>query len=1022
MTQTAKQLGYTESPTYFESGRFNLLPYNELGYGCRKAAQTSGLRGVYLLRDKEGRNNVPVVFLCQAKTEDEAHLIHRRIWNLNLVPFLVVETPTRVRVYQGFSFEPKAEKDLAFLDASLDNVAEVLERVGSFRAEAIDSGTVFKQWGAKVTPKSRVDTHLLGQLELLDDTLRKMGLPRDASHCLIGKYVWLSYLSDRRILSDWRLARAGVQRNEVFGPDAKLTAFHQLDEYLQGWLNGEIFPLHGEALRAVKSEHLQKVAAIFAGEEANGQMPLFTDLYDFSHLPIETLSVVYEQFLHHKEEGDETSEGEESGAYYTPICLTDFMIEELDRKLPLRDGVAVFDPACGSGAFLVQAYRRLVERTKAERGDLKLTELRSLVKENIFGVDRDPDACRVARMSLAIALLDYADPPDVSGPNSNFQLPSLAEDNIRQKDFFELDASWPLAKDRKPPQWIIGNPPWVELKTSKRGTEKDKRNKPAWDWFNKNKEIHPTSGNQVAEAFLWRVTDFCRPETVIGLVVPAMTLFKHEAKKFRQTLFTNLNVWSVANFANLAYVLFSGRANRPAVCLFYRPGNAPKELCEERIATFAPYVAEQNANQPGRAGEQLDTWNILVRAQDWREIDRKEAQKGERLTWKLAMWGSEREQRLLNRLRKQFPSFKDWAAAQRLIFAAAPEFRKGPGKGLTFEQRLVGQKRLSFAQLRNSDAIYTISQLASEMLTKESCYVRERGGRKGFEACEPPHIILDKGWRFAVYTNEFCIPPAGQLAIHGKNPVLLKALAAYLCSPIARWFQFFVSSEWGVAVSVARRADLCLLPIPIKSASDPKVAELASAYENLQKHQDALMTQDGKSNALKRQLDNQILELLGLRTQERDLIEGFFAGPWMLIKGKFPDEAVEAASSTDLKNYCRILRRELDDYLEDRGVRHAITASLGANEVSVTIEGKRANQAIDPVIQAAVLQQSDAMRRIAASLREKHSQRVYFEKNLYLYYKGRMTFVKPRRRLEWNARQALLDADDLIAELLAGHD
>jgi len=109
----------------------------------------------------------------------------------------------------------------------------------------------------------------------------------------------------------------------------------------------------------------------------------------------------------------------------------------MDRKLPLRDGVAVFDPACGSGAFLVQAYRRLVERTmQNEKRALKLTELRDLLKDNIFGVDRDPDACRVARMSLAIALLDYSDPPDVSGPTANFNCPRLARKMFSKKDFF----------------------------------------------------------------------------------------------------------------------------------------------------------------------------------------------------------------------------------------------------------------------------------------------------------------------------------------------------------------------------------------------------------------------------------------------------------------------------------------------------------------------------------------------------------------------------------------------------------
>jgi hypothetical protein len=1020
MGQAAKQLGYAESPGYFDAGRFDALPHNELRYACRKAKETSGLQGVYLLRDPDGRNHIPIVFLCEASTEEKAREIHRHVWNLNLVPFVVIETPTRIRVYQGFSYDPDPEKALSLAEASLTDVAEILDQLAAFHAQAIDDGRVFEKWGGKVTPKSRVDEHLLGQLKLLDATLRRMDLPRDPSHCLIGKYVWLSYLKDRRILSDWRLNKAGVQKTDVFSGNAKLTAFYKLDEYLQGWLNGEVFPLHGEDLRAVKSEHLQKVAGIFAGNEANGQMALFTDLYDFSHLPIETLSVVYEQFLHHKEEGDETSEGEESGAYYTPVCLADFMIEEMDRKLRLCDGVAVFDPACGSGAFLVQAYRRLVERTiEKEQRDLKLTELRALLTENIFGVDRDPDACRVARMSLAIALLDYADPPDVSGPTSSFRLPTLSANNILQEDFFSLDPAWPRAKDKQPPQWIIGNPPWVELKTTKRAA--DQRNKPAWDWFDANKAKYPTSGNQVAEAFVWRVRDFSRPDSVIGLVVPAMTLFKHEARTFRGEVFSRLDVWCVANFANLAYVLFAGRATQPAACLFYHPERRTAKNSGEPIITFAPFVADQSANLPSKPGEQLDTWNILVRSHDWREIDRQEASRGEHLTWKLAMWGSERERRMLSRIQR-FPSFQEWAEVYEISFAEAPSLRKGPGKGLTFEKALAGKKRLTFEKLRNAESIFSMSQLPYKLLPEELCYVRERGGRKGFEICEPPHVIVDVGRRFAVYSDEFCIPPAGQIALHGKDPSLLKALAAYLCSSVARWFQFFVSSQWGVAASIARQADLRLLPIPLASMATDRIGQLIATYDELQKCQQRALPNDARSQDLRRSLEEQVLNALELRPQERDLIKGFFDGPWQLIKGKFPAEAVDPAEPTDIREYCLSLRRELDEYLLERNVRHQISAAFDDKQVYLTIEGKRTNRAIEPVINYSGNGQSQALKRIGERLRRKHSQRVYFEKSLYFYERGRMWFLKPRRRIEWNVRQALLDADDLIAELLIGHD
>jgi hypothetical protein len=1019
MGQAAKQLGYAEAPGYFDAGRFDALPHNELRYGCRKAKETSGLQGVYLLRDSDGRNHIPIVFLCEAETEGKAREIHRQIWNLNLVPFVVIETPTRLRAYQGFSYEADPQKKLSFAEASLADVAEILDQLAAFRAEAIDKGQVFEKWGHKITPKERVDEHLLRQLKLLDARLRQMGLPRDPSHCLIGKYVWLSYLRARGILSDWRLDKAVVERADVFGRNAKLTAFYKLDEYLQGWLNGEIFPLHGENLRAVKSEHLQKVAGIFAGDEANGQMAMFTDLYDFSHLPIETLSVVYEQFLHHKEEGDETSEGEESGAYYTPICLAEFMIEEMDRKLPLRDGVAVFDPACGSGAFLVQAYRRLVERTMAqEKRDLKLTEVRAMLKENIFGVDRDPDACRVARMSLAIALLDYADPPDVSGPMANFQLPTLAENNVREKDFFELDPSWPRAKDKQPPQWIIGNPPWVELKSSKRA--EDKRNKPAWDWFSANKAKHPTSGNQIAEAFVWRVRDFSRPDSVIGLVVPAMTLFKHEAQKFRRAVFSQLNVWCVTNFANLAYVLFAG-VDKPAACLFYQPSRDETKVNDEPIITFAPFVAEQGANLPSKPGEQLETWNILVRAQDWREIDRRDAEKGARLTWKLAMWGSQREARLLRRLEK-FPRFEQMRKEAGLLLAAGPELRRGPGNGLSLFKELVGKRVVSFRGIRGSEAFFGIpANCLSEPLEEASCYLRDRGGRKGLSVCHPPHVLINKGRRFAVFSNDFLVVPPGENAIYGENVPLLKALAVYLISSVARWHQFFISSEWGISTSIARLEDLEALPVPFSHQDTPIIQELAKLYDELADDDKRAFSEKDR---LVVQLETIFPRLFGLRTQEREIIEGFFASSYQCIKGKFPVEAVEPVTASGVLQYCQILRRELDNYLQERGVRHQITVSLEANDVCLTIQGKRTNEAIEPVIQKSNNGRTEGRNRMAQHLQQKHSQWVYFEKSLYFYDRahGRMMFLKPRRRIEWNVRQALLDGDDLIAELVSEHD
>ena len=75
------------------------------------------------------------------------------------------------------------------------------------------------------------------------------------------------------------------------------------------------------------------------------------------------------------------------GAYYTPIPLVNFILDELEAGIRLNRGMRVLDPACGSGAFLVQCYRRLIEKELAGRGGNRLrpVELRDLLR-NTFSV------------------------------------------------------------------------------------------------------------------------------------------------------------------------------------------------------------------------------------------------------------------------------------------------------------------------------------------------------------------------------------------------------------------------------------------------------------------------------------------------------------------------------------------------------------------------------------------------------------------------------------------------------------
>jgi hypothetical protein len=308
-------------------------------------------------------------------------------------------------VYAGFHYSAKGRTDSqrGVLKA-LTDFDQVQSIINLFNAKAIDEGKIWQNAGLQVDPSRRVYHQLLKDLRELDKWLRGAGhLKKEVSHALIGKYVYLHYLRDRGILSSDRLTEMwGIQESEIFGSMATKAALEKLTDELENWLNGDIFPLFFKGSNAPAIEHVKRVAAVFAGDKINDQhwQPhLNFKAYDFSYIPIETLSLIYEQFLHAEDDADKEAKwkktkGRAASAYYTPLPLVNYMLAELQSRLPLKEGMKVCDPSCGSGAFLVQAYRRLIETTYPMDGGPrpKPTDLRRLLQTSIFGVDLDADA------------------------------------------------------------------------------------------------------------------------------------------------------------------------------------------------------------------------------------------------------------------------------------------------------------------------------------------------------------------------------------------------------------------------------------------------------------------------------------------------------------------------------------------------------------------------------------------------------------------------------------------------------
>lgn len=1028
----ARELGYEDSPNYLRA-EDNFPDTQELGYPLRKARDECGLAGAYVLRrDEAGSFPIPVLYHCRAETEEKAAQIHQRVWNQGLVPFILVESPKYLRLYSGFQYSPSASSEEENIGGALGTFREITSELDAFRAQEIDEGRIWERWGHRIELETRVDWSLLENLRQLDVHLRENNIERDVSHALIGKFVYFRYLRDREILSSRKLKKWGINEDSVFSRNATLESFCSLSQKTDEWLSGSIFPLDKGRLSKIPHSLFQKVAGVFVGDEIEGQLSLDFKTYNFSFIPIETLSVIYEQFLHSPEPGQSSTPGRESGAYYTPIPLVAFIQEELEKKRPLAESMTILDPSCGSGSFLVQSYRRLIEKQSAqEQRPLRPRELRDILTKQIFGVEREGDACRVAEMSLILTLLDYIKPPDLEG--NNFKLPTLHNTNIFEADFFASNSPWTRAPVPEKFDWIVGNPPWVSL-SSRHIRPKDRAVRA---WMTQHSEDAPTGGNQVAEAFVWKTIPCLAQDGVAGLVLPAMTLFKKESTAFRKEFFTKAQTWCVANFSNLAYVLFAGsawRPTRPALALFFRLNRTNEgPETQDPILTYSPLVVNQEANRPTQPGKKKDTWTITINAAEIQEVPTAKAVTGDMLPWKLAMWGSFRDDKLLERVRRKFPSFLEFSESHKLSAHQGFELREEAAASrdsLEPHPELEGRKRVDFSRLRGVGQIFVFPETAISTISKEHSYVRKGRVKNPMRVSTPPHLILDEGRRFAIYSDEFIAVPAGQIGIHAsfKNKAILKALSLYLSSDFVKYQQFLTTSQWGISTSIATLHSLKSLPIPLDELSHQELQGWVKLRDTLATIQQPAMQPPLGEDSVKSplfsekvaELNDRVYSVLGLRESERTLVQDFISTNIHCIKGKVAKEVVQRPSEATMLSYSQRLKKELDTFIEGQSKNlHEIITFYGSRFAVMVIKMTQGRRNREPIIKAAEQRTDRELVRIQNDLRKRHSQWLYFNRALRIYADNTMYCFKPMQEIQWTERQAILDAGEVIAETLS---
>ncbi len=289
------------------------------------------------------------------------------------------------------------------------------------------------------------------------------------------------------------------------------------------------------------------------------------------------------------------------GVYYTPPYIVEYIVKNTVGKLlegntPAKAAqLRILDPACGSGSFLIGAYQflldwhmewykanlgplleknnsvaspevlRLLPAAPEQRADrrarkiharaaqaslpifkangnewrLTTTERKRILQSNIYGVDIDPQAVEVTKLSLLLKVLEGETEESISSLLRYFKeraLPdlgsnikcgnsligydyyddhkNLSAEEVQRINAFEWKTEFPEIFERGGFDAVIGNPPYIRIQTMKEWA-------PLEVEHYKQKYVSASKGNyDIYVVFVERGLDLLNEHGRLGFILP----------------------------------------------------------------------------------------------------------------------------------------------------------------------------------------------------------------------------------------------------------------------------------------------------------------------------------------------------------------------------------------------------------------------------------------------------------------------------------------------------------------------
>jgi type I restriction enzyme M protein len=368
------------------------------------------------------------------------------------------------------------------------------------------------------------------KLARLNDYLWGAGLKDPVTRIQqISFFFFLKMLEEQDIAMETQATLTDVSHKSIFeGENEKFRWshwIHKTGKDLYKFVQNEVFPFVEELHNS--HENIRQVfngAKLLIPDEITLKRTVeIIDTIDFSSLDTDVKGDLYEDLLNQIEAAGEL------GQFLTPRHIIRFIVEMVNPKI----GETIYDPACGSGGFLIAACEwiklknsdpGLVEEIngiKRGYGDkLSKEQWEFLEKRTFYGQDVDPEMTRLCLMNLILHGIEGA--------------------NVRRKDTV---AGAVDEDDLRRFNVILTNPPFAGKVDKER-----------------IKKSLPIKSTKTQILFLGHVIDSLEVGGRAGIILPEGTLFgtNRDDKEIRRYLLENCDLQAVVSMPAGVFQPYSG--------------------------------------------------------------------------------------------------------------------------------------------------------------------------------------------------------------------------------------------------------------------------------------------------------------------------------------------------------------------------------------------------------------------------------------------------------------------------------